>query len=1180
MLEELGAIETSAGTSASGLSTGDTVLLPDGRSVVISDPPSTVVTSEGAQTLAPGIDPDGSARSAMSEISGRSQMSTATSTTTTEPPVPRGKRYLLNPGAPEEDQLWIYHKWDREAHRYSDKWSTTDESPTEATEAGAAGTGGTIEMQPIVPKVVEPDPDPTSIYDGDSDVITASEHGTKAATGPDGVDINTEAGSAGGTVELGPIPDGFDEPVVQPAWKGSLGVEGDVPDLPGEAGSRFDDGSIGGPVVEPPGPERPEYGYMLEDIGESETISMFEPGTDFTNVEPPSGIADYIGDIGNLSMSEGGFSVAGGPLIGFLKARTIDFGVGMLLQPLFHLIDVQTGNSWTSRMIQLNMATMGFLLAGDPFGLIAAPIGWMIQDFMQERERVLENDDPEKIKGKKFGWVREGTKWYPAVTESESKDEGFGTDRSVLMMQYGTKLKWIQEKGTGRWIPTFEKPRYKEFHVGKDEIYGGASTNEHRERTDPLRDFSLMSDEEATALLKNFAGGDLMQQFGQDDDHVFTAEEQAQIEAARSGAFSSFKPKEDRGWLDSWAPKSEGGNGRTFGDNANAETDAYGRSYAPTVDSIQDSRAALDFVHDYRHSPSGQVSGPSGDFWTGSIELRRVVEEQGSFGVKPGAAGPRFQQENTGRPAFYDMPTDLSDEDRAAYIRNTGLTRNDAMWDYNKSNFEEQNENKYYLDVFKKELKNLYTAQSAAATSMGFKKLYKNPLPSDEAQQHGDDFWWMNMIESGKGGNAWAHLYHDNSWDMPDITTAEQLHAELLDIEEAGDISHSGTRHYRNTAQQHYLAQKAIVRYWAQKIDGLGGGPQLAQTWYDNAEYNNAPPPFWQEGDNAGDDIEKYSLGWHYGSEDVENPIDGVQAGYTDFEKQKDDEIQQAMSGYDAWGITGGVNDPDFVSGRWDGDYEAYWESTGRDAPLVLNHETGEYVPMVWDPKENDWVPPEVETEQPDLGGDLGQEERVLTGKDVTKEPDFGEPLPEAEELQSDWVDSWGGGESQADAPVGWTIINEFAYAPDGTKFDLYDPALWDYDDELKAAAAAEQKAADAADDTEAKKAARQAAREAARDAKKAANAAAAAAAQKAADDAAAAQKAADDAAAQKAADAAAAQQTSQTTQGVEVEVPDHSDVSVYTYHHEDQFDFHHDSTVPHHIPTTKISADLGIKVV
>ena len=457
--------------------------------------------------------------------------------------------------------------------------------------------------------------------------------------------------------------------------------------------------------------ESSEYGYMLEDIGKPETISMFEPGTDFTNVEPPSGIADYIGDIGNLSMSEGGFSVAGGPLIGFLKQRTIDFGVGLLLQPLFHLIDVQTGNSWTSRMIQLNMATMGFLLAGDPFGLIAAPIGWMIQDFMQQRQKVLANDDPEKIKGKKFGWVREGTKWYPAVTESESKDEGFGTNRSVLMMQYGSKLKWVQEKGTGRWIPTFEHPRYKEFHVDKKEIYDNASSNEHRERTDPLRDFSLMSDEDTTALLLKFSGGDLMQQYDQDDDHEFTSEEQAQIEAARTSAFAAFQPKEDRGWLDSWAPKSEGGNGHTYGDDANAETDAYGRSYAPTVDSIQDSRAALDFVHDYRHSPSGQVSGPSGDFWTGSIELRRVVKEQGSFGVESGAAAPRFQLENVSRPAFYDMPADLSDEDRETYIRNTGLTRNDAMWDYSKSNFEEQNENNYYLDVFKKELKNLYTAQ-------------------------------------------------------------------------------------------------------------------------------------------------------------------------------------------------------------------------------------------------------------------------------------------------------------------------------------------------------------------------------------------------------------------------------------------------------------------------------------
>ena len=206
---------------------------------------------------------------------------------------------------------------------------------------------------------------------------------------------------------------------------------------------------------------------------------------------------------------------------------------------------------------------------------------------------------------------------------------------------------------------------------------------------------------------------------------------------------------------------------------------------------------------------------------------------------------------------------------------------------------------------------------------------------------------------------------------------------------------------------------------------------------------------------------------------------------------------------------------------------------------MVLNHDTGEYVPMVWDPKENDWVPPQIKPEQPDLGGDLGQEERRLTGKDMTKEPDFGEPIPKTEELPSDWEDTWGGGESQVDVPIGWSTDQYFAYAPDGTKFDLYDPAsMWDYDDELQAAAAAEQKAADAADDTEAKKAARKAAREAARDATKAADDAAAAqkaaddaAAQKAADDAAAAQKAADDAAAaaaQKAADEAAAAAASQ----------------------------------------------------
>ena len=76
-----------------------------------------------------------------------------------------------------------------------------------------------------------------------------------------------------------------------------------------------------------------------------------------------------------------------------------------------------------------------------------------------------------------------------------------------------------------------------------------------------------MSDEETTALLLKFSGGDLMQQYDQDGDHVFTAEEKAQIEAARTSAFATFQPKEDRGWLDSWAPKSEGGNGGTSSGN-------------------------------------------------------------------------------------------------------------------------------------------------------------------------------------------------------------------------------------------------------------------------------------------------------------------------------------------------------------------------------------------------------------------------------------------------------------------------------------------------------------------------------------------------------------------------------------------------------------------------------------
>ena len=633
-----------------------------------------------------------------------------------------------------------------------------------------------------------------SIYDGDSYT------GTSSVTESNGTSINSELQSPA-AMEMG----------------------------------RVDIGSL---------PEVPDTGFLLSDLA-PEPSYAFELGN-FPSGEVPAGFGEYMGDIGNMALTSGGIGTSASALMDFAEARLTDFGVGMAMMPFFNWMNKQTGNAWTSRMVQLSLATMGLALAGDPFGLIVAPIGWMIQDFIEARQRVLANDDPEKIKGKKWGYVREGNRWYPAVTESESKDEGYGTNRSVLMIKYGDNLKWEKDK-EGAWYPTFDHVKFKEFHVSTDEIYGAKAGNEYRERKDPLRDFYFLGDEETSAMLQNFAGGSLMQKYSQDDDHKFTPEEQAEYQSAQATAFSSFEQHDDRGWRESWRPQNEGGNARFVDGSWQTEVDAYGKNYAPLADSMQDSRAAIDMIHDWKHSAKGGVSRGDEDFWEGSILLRRVVNEQGSIGTAPWAAAPRLMPlQNSNRVSYADMPEVLQyygGPKRDSYIRSKGLSRNTDDWGgagNPQSWFGGQAENNFYIEQFYSHMKMLYASQKAAATTMGFKDRYHfDALSSDEvAAKYPDQAGYLNMINA----NGWYHMYLDNSWDMPEIKTAQQLHDELLDIEEAGDAEHIGSTHYRNSQQQEYLAQKAIVRYWAQKIDGLGGGPQLLSALQGSEEYVNGPP--------------------------------------------------------------------------------------------------------------------------------------------------------------------------------------------------------------------------------------------------------------------------------------------------------------------------------------------------
>jgi hypothetical protein len=316
-----------------------------------------------------------------------------------------------------------------------------------------------------------------------------------------------------------------------------------------------------------------------------------------------------------------------------------------------------------------------------------------------------------------------------------------GGEDSTLMLKYGDNLKWAQEKGTGEWYPTFDNVRYKNFNVSHDEIYGEQGQLMYQERADPLRDFYFLSDADTAEMLKNFAGGDLMDKYSKEDGHVFTEEEQAEIQRNQKGAFDKMSSHRGRTWKESWAPISEGGNGRLVDGDHEYETKYFGRNMAPLVDSIMDSRSAIDMIHDYRHSPSGKVGRPKegGDFWEGSIKLRRLVNEQEKLGDDQWAASARYTRahgKDEYRANYVDMPDDVY------YLAQMGdYTRLDK-WTraVGRDNWAHNSQNDYYMEQFNNELQNLFKAQKQAASSMGFQQRYNFDMdkhPTCPSPSHG-----------------------------------------------------------------------------------------------------------------------------------------------------------------------------------------------------------------------------------------------------------------------------------------------------------------------------------------------------------------------------------------------------------------------------------------------------------
>ena len=888
---------------------------------------------------------------------------------------------------------------------------------------------------------------------------------------------------------------------------------GDLPDLPAagelemqifntpgaisDTGPSFVDS--GGPDVIPgrtlPGPYLGSdaaplmLGDIPEDVGSAFSWEMIDPELIPADLLPA--FTESLSDMSNLSLGSEGIGSSMGGFLGFAKNRAVDLIGGQLMMPMFSWLDDATGNPWVSRSIQGTLAMYGLLAGGDPFGVIAAPIGWGIQEYIKQRHRLIANADPEAERGKKFGYVRDGDKWYPAIQTSKERDEGWiGSNKTQIKFQYGTEIKWKKMKGSTEWIPYFEEGTYKmkDFHVWDSEA--DDPTNEageiYQKRADPLRDFYYLTEEETLDFLHGVMGGTTAGSF--EKGHTFTPEEQAAIQAAQSSAYENFAVKDDQNWSSWWS------------ENYNDEPEYLHRG--PYINELQDIRKSFDFMQSYRYSDPGSLENTDFgvDEFEGSRGFREAVNNQGKLGT---ALWDSWTRNPPGPVVYTDNDYEEFGRPRAEY----GWSPADIA-DQGAENFGNLEELKYLSDEYWKNYEMLYKTQEAAGDSMHFDTLF--PL--------------FDTYLTGEKGGGGSMLYMDNSWKFGRLGTADELHDALAKIEASGESEYMGTEHYRNEDQRSYLAQKAYTRYLHTKITQLGGWDYIHTVKRQHYGYND----FYSGTDQYQEDPDRYvphahSMNgfdefdpmyskldddgaplWSYGQGIVHR--DDFEPGTWDYMEPYTEKARQELIDH---GVGIGLNDPDYIAGRYT-DYGAYEQQMHPEwvpwDPIQEEYVSWEDVTpgLVYNPDTHGYeIPPTPETDEERynrIHHEFGHDDTSL---DPDFEPDD-TPDDKPDEGPTDTVGvtdvfkteyGWGedagfeegiGGALEAvpgfDYPITFQygVINNKGVltAPDGTIFSYPDDrdAAWDYAEYLDQLKTADEKKKD---DEEAAEEARKQAEEA-----------------------------------------------------------------------------------------------------
>ena len=519
-----------------------------------------------------------------------------------------------------------------------------------------------------------------------------------------------------------------------------------------------------------------------KDVSMTEMTQLGErPGfTDIAGTMP----ADAIGglrELAQITMDEGfgpkDFLMESGAAINPAEPNTMMFNPKMLknyvikqakgtvyslaLSPLINWLNDQ--NTGMGNLVVAGLAAFDIMNSADPLGAIMFGAQQMIQMFGNAHQKALDDDTPDDKFGTRLGYVREGDTWYPAVYDSKFESTGLLASDGERAMDYGHQLLWGFD-GEGNWIPVVPDANNKRFVVD-DEVW----------KDETLFNGVSVTGKEFVTTTGAATGHPKMNNIAR-DWYLLDARETAAVLLGK---------KKIEAWTQD--PTKLGSVGQQ----------------------INDWRKALDTGHDWKWSSAIQTMGKGAavNSYEGSRELQRLMAE----GVDYMTAGLR----NT------DLGDDYGTGDYATYIKSQ--TDGTGNQDHNmRSHFGEF----VYNDVIKDHLEALYRTQRIAAQDAGFEEAFGGK--ADAIGHTTDDSTRETAVqrkdmEGSTGPTVWSTMYLDTAKDLPTAKDADELKAQLDQIEMMND---------RTPNQRNYLSQKVQTRYWLQQATTLGDSEHLFEYLY------------------------------------------------------------------------------------------------------------------------------------------------------------------------------------------------------------------------------------------------------------------------------------------------------------------------------------------------------------